>query len=538
MREAFRKYLIEKGYSEYTPSGRLSTVYQYVNCVENVSRNEGISWEEMAENINHLVVEYDTGGEKANYGSRGNRSVINALKQYREFISNYGTGEHQNTRINRFDIIPGYEAKYTGNHPIYYDEKVTENERIPGLRNYIEYLIMILLESRGGYVLKGENYHDIEKHVNMQTMIPIILSNETPRANYVESDKYLAQKIKKLFDDTFPDTNEEEVLQILKQKRYSTRIEGTYHSDGAEKYTDYSFELPDGRRPYITIYYRNFDTENVYKYMSKLAMCLAHEFFHFMHNILAANTFDSKETYANSVKEALADFSSVMFMLRFARSFSKQPENLTVARKRYDTWCEKFGSVWPYANALRFYFINYEWYTYSDEYMDYYENGSIDKFNDIIRESQSGMRAAYDMMIFPGIKQKSIVRGNVGAENETMKLIITGYQDKDNLTQEEQKEEDDIHDKMSERSNSDKYLLPLYIYDYLKKRSSPDHHVSQKELVEVMADVYDIQCDRKTIGKAVKTLALSRYGIVYDATNQKAGCWYDERENFGYTFRG
>ena len=49
-----------------------------------------------------------------------------------------------------------------------------------------------------------------------------------------------------------------------------------------------------------------------------------------------------------------------------------------------------------------------------------------------------------------------------------------------------------------------------------------------------MEKIYDVKCDRKTIAKAVKTLALSNYGIVYDAINPRNGCWYDKNEEIGY----
>ena len=90
---------------------------------------------------------------------------------------------------------------------------------------------------------------------------------------------------------------------------------------------------------------------------------------------------------------------------------------------------------------------------------------------------------------------------------------------------------------MVKHSNSEKYLLPLFIYDYLKDHSTPYKHISFQELMYAMEDIYGIQCDRKTIAKAVKTLALSNYGVVYDATNKQNGCWYDKDTEIGYFAR-
>lgn len=82
----FRKYLVEKGYKEYTPSGLESTVGQYIDAVEKVLEEERMSIEEFNRRINEICCLYDIGGAKESIGERGHRTVINALKRYREFI--------------------------------------------------------------------------------------------------------------------------------------------------------------------------------------------------------------------------------------------------------------------------------------------------------------------------------------------------------------------------------------------------------------------------------------------------------------------
>ena len=82
----FRKYLVEKGYKEYTPSGLESTVGQYIDAVEKVFEEEKMSIEEFNRRINEICCLYDIGGAKESIGERGHRTVINALKRYREFI--------------------------------------------------------------------------------------------------------------------------------------------------------------------------------------------------------------------------------------------------------------------------------------------------------------------------------------------------------------------------------------------------------------------------------------------------------------------
>ena len=82
----FRKYLIDKGYKEYTASGLDSTVGQYITAVEIVFLEERLSVEEFNRRINEICRLYDIGGAKESIGERGHRTVINALKRYREFI--------------------------------------------------------------------------------------------------------------------------------------------------------------------------------------------------------------------------------------------------------------------------------------------------------------------------------------------------------------------------------------------------------------------------------------------------------------------
>ena len=84
--EKFKNYLIEKGYSKYTPSGNPSTVYDYTKRVNKISEREKISLNMLASNISYYVERYDTNGEEAEYGRKSHNAYINALKRFKEFI--------------------------------------------------------------------------------------------------------------------------------------------------------------------------------------------------------------------------------------------------------------------------------------------------------------------------------------------------------------------------------------------------------------------------------------------------------------------
>jgi hypothetical protein len=83
---AFEHYLIDQGYAVETDSGNPSTVYSYVSAVESVRAEEGISWDTLKMNIDRLVSKYDEGGLMSWFGAKSNKTVINALKRFAEFV--------------------------------------------------------------------------------------------------------------------------------------------------------------------------------------------------------------------------------------------------------------------------------------------------------------------------------------------------------------------------------------------------------------------------------------------------------------------
>jgi hypothetical protein len=83
--ENFKTYLIKQGYSELTPSGNSSTVYDYGKRVENILERERISILKLAENIDFYVRKDDIDGIEAEYGNKSHRAIINALKRFQDF---------------------------------------------------------------------------------------------------------------------------------------------------------------------------------------------------------------------------------------------------------------------------------------------------------------------------------------------------------------------------------------------------------------------------------------------------------------------
>ncbi len=85
MLENFKHYLIRKGYSEYTPSGNPSTVYDYGKRIEKICKKESISIKQLADNIGVYVKKYDNFGSEEEFGKRSHNAFINALKRFEEY---------------------------------------------------------------------------------------------------------------------------------------------------------------------------------------------------------------------------------------------------------------------------------------------------------------------------------------------------------------------------------------------------------------------------------------------------------------------
>lgn len=60
LKEKFRDWLIKQELSEKTPSGKQSTVYDYIKTIDRVWKNEGcVTLEELASNLLTIISSYD-----------------------------------------------------------------------------------------------------------------------------------------------------------------------------------------------------------------------------------------------------------------------------------------------------------------------------------------------------------------------------------------------------------------------------------------------------------------------------------------------
>jgi hypothetical protein len=82
----YENYLESQGYPVVGKTGNDSTVHAYSRAVRTVVENEGITWYDLAKAINKIIPKYDTGGKYERIGNKSNKTVINALKRFAEFI--------------------------------------------------------------------------------------------------------------------------------------------------------------------------------------------------------------------------------------------------------------------------------------------------------------------------------------------------------------------------------------------------------------------------------------------------------------------
>lgn len=153
--------------------------------------------------------------------------------------------------------------------------------------------------------------------------------------------------------------------------------------DGGEKVLGKFF---GSTKPYIEIYYRNFNMNDA----ASIRNCLAHEYLHYLHYIFA------KGEYANSkkeLKEGLADFFGFLYSIH-----RHDKDDLSVAKNSYIGWKKLFGTYWPYASALYFFQVGGNEMKYSANYDKYVKHGCIGKFIQIFYNTQHPDRAYHSML--------------------------------------------------------------------------------------------------------------------------------------------
>lgn len=83
---AYSKYLRDKGCSEFSDVGNLSTTNNYPYRVDRICRREGFAnWDDFGNHIFEIIEKYGPNGIEAEYGNQSNKSNLKALELFLEF---------------------------------------------------------------------------------------------------------------------------------------------------------------------------------------------------------------------------------------------------------------------------------------------------------------------------------------------------------------------------------------------------------------------------------------------------------------------
>ena len=85
--ENFKQYLINKGYKEYSANLSPSTAIDYPWRISKIMEKEGITLDRLSADIQKYIELYGRTGEKWCVGKRSHESYLNALRQFKKFIS-------------------------------------------------------------------------------------------------------------------------------------------------------------------------------------------------------------------------------------------------------------------------------------------------------------------------------------------------------------------------------------------------------------------------------------------------------------------
>ena len=280
---------------------------------------------------------------------------------------------------------------------VLYEKGIPEDEKIPGLRSFIE-------SRMEGIFWDVKRLFRESFNERYSRYIPIILSNKYPTKTYEEDDEALAQRIIQRVQSGDESHLTEDIVRIMNSRSFSCRVTGEYFSKGfsMEKVEDQDpsemcyADCYEGRQ-YVVIYYRNFCINNVEEYCDAIRQTLAHEYAHYFHHLAAPETFSGRNKIATAVKEAVADYCSVLELLEIGTIFFDPNRKNKCAIERFNSWKERFGSAWPYANALYLCMIRGKVTDIADQ-EHFFDDAHKEKLETVIHESAYDMSTAYEIM--------------------------------------------------------------------------------------------------------------------------------------------
>ena len=332
-----------------------STISRYAKEIEMVKSLEGYDDKASIQNIARLVIDYSSTGIYRDINQQSHGYTSAALKWFWRYlafnnlcVSSPSTGATNNGVSSRY--MANWEPLHDGkcSYNLKFDIEVA-NVVTPQIVRDLEYEYSMIIDFAKVFLTSTSPWRDkdalgtinIDESFNSSIInIPILFSPEIKTKKYEYTKKEIADRIVDLKKRMGADFNSKQVLDILNHTHFTDTIMGEF------------IKSPE---PYIVIYYKVIPKNNYQEFLANLATTLAHEYMHFLEHAYCLQ--NNKKSYQNKkVSEALADFFSIAYILSSYQD-SGISERKQVAQERYNCWVDRFGSRWPYANALYFYTI-------------------------------------------------------------------------------------------------------------------------------------------------------------------------------------
>jgi hypothetical protein len=281
---------------------------------------------------------------------------IDALTKYFDFAKMSPPTCHAHIPCDLARLSPHFYKKNIDTLPQKYHDIIgdleSEYEAIMGYgRN--------LLGMDSGNLLKNTGFAEIER-------IPVILSPEKKEITHKPTKEYIANKIAELAQKKRGDISKEDILDILNSESFTEHIAGEFIQD---------------QQPYIIIYYNVINGNGSNELIANVSKVLAHEYMHYMEYIYCLA--HGVSSYTNKfLSEAMADFFGFIYSIK-----CKTAASIAIAQKRYYLWEDRFGSCWPYAEALHFCTVNGSYLRFSNEYNKYVKHGCEAKLKEVFHRS-------------------------------------------------------------------------------------------------------------------------------------------------------
>ena len=412
------------------------------------------------------------------------------------------------------------------NNWIVYAPEVSNGEMLPGLIVFLEKEFERIMGYMGDYC-------EILREASMDQRRPLVILSPLKKIKTYSkpfSKEDLEKLLEKYEHNGVYALPTEKVRDTLEGESFSEIIGGEYC--GA------------GYRPIIYLYYRVFDASDTYNYLAGIRKTFAHELLHFAHHMISKDMFFEESTYAERVREALADFFSIVYCIKgCAHSVNRRMYDATIkcARNRYDLWIKRFNTIWPYGYALYFLYGERGIADFGQLQEDGLFGEWRGKFTDVLDESRSDNKEAYRILTY------KVARTDVLADRRSERAIMNmgqkkqGYLDttvshlivmKESVARNKSYEEAEKILSPEENINRKEDLSPIYIERILMKNRG--HHFSTNDILKMLQDnPYRLEMRENAVRRILKTLAMNEEFIWATQEGHNFEFWYSEEEPEG-----